>query len=72
MRLTLALLALPAVLAAQSPVVKEWQVPWPDARPRDPSVAPDGRVWFVGQAGNFIAVLTPQTGEFKRFEIRFY
>jgi Cu/Ag efflux pump CusA len=69
MRLGFALLAFPPLLAAQVPAVKEWQVPWPDARPRDPSVAPDGRVWFVGQAGNFIAVLDPRSGEFKRYEI---
>lgn len=62
-------LLVPSATAAQGPLVTEWQVPWPDARPRDPYVAPDGRVWFVGQAGNFIAVLDPRSGEFKRYEI---
>jgi virginiamycin B lyase len=32
-------------------------------------VAPDGKVWFVGQAGNYIAVLDPETAQFKRYEI---
>ncbi|MFN8653875.1 MAG: hypothetical protein U0133_18355 [Gemmatimonadales bacterium] len=64
----LGLLLIPALATAQAPVT-EWQVPWPDARPRDPSVAADGRVWFVGQAANFIAVLDPRSGEFKRFEV---
>jgi virginiamycin B lyase len=49
--------------------ISEWTVPWEKSRPRDPYVAPDGRVWFVGQAGNYVAVLEPHSGEFKRFEI---
>ncbi len=70
MRVALALLFAPALLSAQSTVpVTEWKVPWPDSRPRDPAVAPDGRVWFVGQAGNYVAVLDPKTGNFKRYEI---
>src|SRR3712207_7491042 len=46
--------------------ITEWTVPWEKSRPRDPYVAPDGRVWFVGQAGNYVAVLDPKSGEFKR------
>jgi virginiamycin B lyase len=38
-------------------------------RPRDPDVHPDGRVFFVGQAGNYIAHLDPGTGEFKRYTL---
>ena len=38
-------------------------------RTRDPAVAPDGKVWFVGQAGNYIAHLDPKTEQFKRYEI---
>jgi virginiamycin B lyase len=69
-RLTLPLLLLPAILSAQAPApVNQWTVPWPDTRPRDPAVAPDGRVWFVGQAGNYVAVLDPRTGAFTRYEI---
>jgi virginiamycin B lyase len=49
--------------------ISEWTVPWEKTRPRDPYVAPDGRVWFVGQAGNYVAVLEPNSGEFKRYEI---
>src|SRR5919201_3341689 len=49
--------------------VTEWKVPWANSRPRDPYVAADGKVWFVGQAGNYIANLDPATGEFRRFEI---
>lgn len=72
----LALLAL--ALAARAPLVAqgapipnvEWEVPWgAEGRPRDPYVAPDGAVFFVGQNGNYLARLDPRTGEFKRFEI---
>ena len=32
-------------------------------------MAPDGKVWFVGQAGNYIAHFDPKTEQFKRYEI---
>lgn len=63
-------LVLAAPVAAQQPVtIKEWTVPWAQTRPRDPAVAPDGRIWFVGQTGDYAAVLDPKTGEFKRYEL---
>src|SRR2546423_13111482 len=49
--------------------IPEWKVPWANTRPRDPYVAADGKVWFVGQAGNYIANLDPASGKFRRFEI---
>ena len=59
-------------LEAQSPLadpqLQEWKVPYTASRPRDPMVAPDGRVWFCGQAGAYIAVLDPETGEFIRYD----
>jgi virginiamycin B lyase len=62
----------PALLmaAAAAPLaVQEWTVPWEGTRPRDPYVAPNGLVWFVGQEGNYIANLDPKTGKFDRYEI---
>jgi len=51
--------------AQQSPgSISEWEVPWSGTRPRDPFAAPDGRVWFVGQTGNY-----PATGIFRRYEL---
>ena len=51
------------------PVIKDWPVPWGETRPRDPYVdQTTGRIWFCGQAGNYLAYLDPATGEFKRFE----
>ena len=50
--------------------IKEWPVPWEGTRPRDPFVGIDGKVWFVGQQGNYVAFLKPDTEEFKRFELK--
>ena len=49
--------------------VKEWKVPWAGTVPRDPFIDQQGRVWFVGQMGNYVARLDPVRGEFKRYEI---
>lgn len=71
---------LPAPLAGQavratapaqtdSVQVRAWDVPW-QGRPRDPYVAPAGdRIWFVGQAGNYVAFFTPATGKFRQIAI---
>lgn len=59
----------PAAAFPDSVPIKEWTVPWDKTRPRDPAVAPDGKVFFVGQVGNYVARLDPATGEFKRYEI---
>lgn len=49
--------------------ITEWLVPWENTRPRDPYVDRQNRVWFCGQAGNYLAYLEPESGEFKRFEL---
>ncbi len=49
--------------------IREWEVPYPNSRPRDPYVGPDGRVWFVGQRTHYVASLDPETGEFQRFPL---
>ena len=74
--LVLALAALPewpgARAAAQAPVtvdIQEWPVPWERSRPRDPYVDADGRVWFVGQRGHYVAYLNPSSGEFKKYDL---
>ena len=75
MKLRSALAVLPLLLAAapgaaaQALDIREWPVPWADSRPRDPYVDGQGRVWFVGQVGNYVAYLQPGTGEFRRFEL---
>ena len=59
----------PAEAAAQALDIREWPVPWADSRPRDPYVDAQGRVWFVGQRGNYLAYLEPASGEFRQFEL---
>jgi len=49
--------------------ITEWQVPWPGTRPRDPSVGAPDKIWFVGQQGDYVGLLNPQTNEFKRYDL---
>ncbi len=49
--------------------IQEWQVPWEKSRPRDPYVDQRQRVWFCGQAGNYVAYLEPATGTFRRYQL---
>lgn len=70
--IVLALAALPAApaWAQTNPIeIEEWSVEWRDTRPRDPAVADDGRIWFVGQAGDYAAAFDPATEEMKRFDL---
>jgi virginiamycin B lyase len=70
-------LVVPALAAAQparqagaaASVPKTWSTPWDKTRPRDPHADAQGRVWFVGQVGNYVAYLDPKSGEFKRYDI---
>src|SRR5215212_7572016 len=61
--------AAPMTLAAQPAEIREWTVPWEGTRPRDPYVDGQGRVWFVGQGGNYVAYLEPRSGQFRRYEL---
>ncbi len=65
--------ASPEPAAAQAPPggvneLMEWDVDW-GGRTRDPHVAPDGTVWFVGQAGNYVARFDPSDQSFRHYEI---
>lgn len=65
----LALCLLPVSMAAGADVVlevREWKVPFEPGRPRDPAVAPDGAIWFVGQQNHYLARFDPGTGAFSR------
>ena len=62
--------AQPSVAASSDTVrLTEWTVPWEKTQPRDPAVDASGRVWFVGQTGNYVARLDASTGGFTRIEI---
>lgn len=68
--LSLSIAGVPTTEArAQDAELDEWQVPWEQTRPRDPYVGPDGKVWFVGQAGHYAAFLDPNTGAFTKFDL---
>lgn len=74
MRTRALVLALTAASVAAAGVykeveIREWPVPWAESRPRDPYVDGEGRVWFVGQRGNYVAYLEPATGRFRRYEL---
>ena len=66
-----ALLAAPCALRSQVQEVeiRQNEVPFPVGRSRDAFVAPDGKVWFVGQTGNYLAVFDPKSSEFKQHAI---
>lgn len=49
--------------------ITEWEVPWAESRPRDPYVAPDGDIWFVGQRTHYVAEFDPDTEEFRKFDL---
>lgn len=75
MKRLLAALAAVTIATATSPAtssemtrveIDEWPVPFENSRPRDPYVADDGRVWFVGQTDDYVGWLDPKSGEFGR------
>lgn len=49
--------------------INEWRVPWDDSRPRDPYVARDGNIWFVGQRTHYVARFNPDTEEFTKYDL---
>jgi len=49
--------------------IEEWKVPWEESRPRDPYVAPDGNIWFVGQRADYVAEFDPDTEEFRKIDL---
>ena len=49
--------------------ITEWQVPWEQTRPRDPYVDQNNQVWFVGQQGDYLAVLNPEKGTFQKYDL---
>lgn len=54
---------------ADEAVLTEWRVPWENTRPRDPYVDERGRVWFVGQRGDYVAAFDTDHERFRRIEL---
>jgi len=47
----------------------EWFVPTLGQRSRDPVEAPNGHIWWVGQWGNLMGSINPNTGEMKEYTL---
>jgi virginiamycin B lyase len=50
--------------------ITEWPLPTPGSRPHDPAVAPDGSIWYTGQAGSMLGRLDPATGQFREYPLK--
>src|SRR5215471_17437887 len=50
--------------------IMEYEVPTPNSRPHDPAVAPDGSLWYTGQAANKLGRVNPKSGEFKEYPLK--
>lgn len=48
---------------------REWVTPQLGQRARDPVEAPDGMIWYVGQAGNTIGRIDPRTNEIREWPL---
>ncbi|RUO20698.1 lyase [Aliidiomarina haloalkalitolerans] len=49
--------------------IEEWEVPYEGPRSRDPWVGGPDQIWFVGQRTHYVGMLTPSTGEFKKYDL---
>ena len=67
--ITPALAALAAVGTLEVPI-QEYDVPTPRSRPHDPALAPDGSLWYTGQAANKLGRLDPNSGAFKEYPLK--
>lgn len=67
LRALLFLFLMPALAFADD--FAAWQVPWEKTRPRDPAVDTAGQVWFVGQGGDYVGRLAPDSGAMTRLEL---
>jgi len=68
--LATALFGLAAPAAAEAPVaLREWEVPWPETRPRDPFAHSAASVWFVGQTGHYLGRLDVERGVFEKVDL---
>jgi virginiamycin B lyase len=67
--LTTALAAL-AVAGTLKVPIREYDVPTPKSRPHDPALAPDGSLWYTGQAANKLGRLDPNSGAFKEYPLK--
>lgn len=48
---------------------KQWKMPSLGQRSRDPVQGPDGRIWYVGQWGNVLGVINPDTNAIEEWQL---
>ena len=72
-RLALAVLCLPFVLAGEAAVDSDYAVQYydvaPGDHPHDVAPAPDGTVWYTGQHKGVLGRLDPKTGKVTRIPL---
>jgi virginiamycin B lyase len=72
-----ALLIVPVASLVASPAITDqidvkfdqWMTPSKPAYPHDPTVAPDGSIWYTGQRANVVGRFDPATEQFKEFTL---
>jgi virginiamycin B lyase len=67
---SLAAISATAAVKTLSVQIREYEVPTPKSRPHDPALAPDGSLWYTGQAANKLGRLDPKTGQFKEYPLK--
>ncbi len=50
--------------------ISEYDLPTPHSHPHDPAVAPDGSLWYTGQAANTLGRLDPTTGRIREYPLK--
>lgn len=67
--ITVCLACATASAQADTVDIREWLIPWENSKPGGPFVDQAGRVWFASQSGNYIANMSPASGEFNRYDL---
>ena len=65
--------ARPAGVRMAGPVdasIREWTLPTAGTRTHDPAVAPDGTVWYTGQANSRLGRFDPRTSQFREYPLQ--
>src|SRR3954469_23600025 len=65
----LSVYAAPAISASVDVKFEQWMTPSKPAYPHDPTVAPDGSIWYTGQRANVVGRFDPKTQQFKEYEL---
>lgn len=61
--------AAPAIEPNVDVKIDEWLTPSKPPYPHDPTVAPDGSIWYTGQRANVVGRFDPSTQQFKEYTL---